>query len=41
MLSFQVLDIFQIICKSWPFFWFRNHLHQSRTIRCKRDLKLT
>ena len=38
---FQGLYILQIICKNWPFFWFQNHLHQFRTIRCKLDLKLS
>ena len=32
---FHDFKIFQIICKSWSFLCFRNHLHQLRTIRCK------
>ena len=38
---FQDLYIFQITCKCWSFFWFRNHLYQLRTICYKCNSKLS
>ena len=35
----QKLNIFQVAFKCWSFLWFRNHLHQLRTIYRKRNLK--
>ena len=37
-ISLQDLYVFQITCKCWSFFWFQNHLHQLRIIRCKVTL---
>ncbi|CDY26197.1 BnaA06g12200D [Brassica napus] len=36
-----LLDILQVTLKCWPFLWFRNHLHQLRTIRCESNLILS
>ncbi|WZZ47599.1 hypothetical protein YC2023_043858 [Brassica napus] len=40
-LSFRALIYLPNHLQKLSFFWFRNHLHQLRTIRCKRNLKLT
>ena len=39
--SSQKHNVFQVAFKCWSFLWFQNHLHQLRTIRCKRHPKLS
>ena len=39
--SLQKNYVFQIAFKGWPLFWFRNHLHQLSTVRCKSNPRLS